>query len=44
MPGLNHLFQDAKIGSPKEYGQIEETLSPAALKVLGDWIEEHTRR
>jgi len=44
MPGLNHLFQDAKIGSPKEYVQIEETFSPAALKVLGDWIEEHTRR
>ena len=40
MPGLNHLFQDAKTGSPKEYAQIEETFSPAALKVIGDWIEE----
>lgn len=40
MPGLNHLFQDAKTGSPKEYAQIEETFSPAALKVMGDWIVE----
>jgi pimeloyl-ACP methyl ester carboxylesterase len=44
MPGLNHLFQDAKTGSEKEYAQIEETFSPAALKVMGDWIVEKTRR
>ncbi|MGD0629066.1 MAG: alpha/beta hydrolase, partial [Terracidiphilus sp.] len=31
LPGLNHLFQDAKTGSPAEYGQIEETISPVAL-------------
>ena len=42
MPGLNHLFQDAKTGSPKEYAQIEETFSPTALKLMGDWIEERT--
>ena len=40
MPGLNHLFQDAKTGSPNEYVQIEETFSPEALKVMGDWIVE----
>ena len=44
MPGLNHLFQDATTGSPKEYTQIEETFSPAALKVLGDWIEGTTSK
>ncbi len=42
IPGLNHLFQDAKTGSPNEYVQIEETFSPAALKVMGDWILENT--
>ncbi len=42
MPGLNHLFQDAKTGSPNEYAQIEETFSPAALKVIGDWIVKRT--
>jgi hypothetical protein len=31
LPGLNHLFQTAKTGNPKEYGEIEETMSPVAL-------------
>jgi hypothetical protein len=43
MPDLNHLFQHAKTGSPKEYSQIEETFAPEALKVMGDWIEKHVK-
>jgi hypothetical protein len=43
LPGLNHLFQTAKTGAPSEYQTIEETFSPAALKVIGDWIAAHTR-
>jgi fermentation-respiration switch protein FrsA (DUF1100 family) len=38
LPGLNHLFQDAKTGSPSEYGQIEETMSPVALDKIASWI------
>ncbi len=38
LPGLNHLFQDATTGAPSEYSKIEETFSPAALKIIGDWI------
>jgi fermentation-respiration switch protein FrsA (DUF1100 family) len=38
LPGLNHLFQTAQTGHPREYGKIEETFSPAALKLLADWI------
>jgi len=38
MPGLNHLFQTARTGSPSEYGRIEETMAPAALSTVGDWI------
>lgn len=38
LPNLNHLFQTAKTGSPAEYSQIEETISPAALKVITDWV------
>jgi pimeloyl-ACP methyl ester carboxylesterase len=38
LPGLNHLFQTAKTGSVSEYGEIEETFSPAALKIISDWI------
>ncbi len=43
LPGLNHLFQTAKTGSPAEYGSIQETISPVALKELGDWVEAHSR-
>jgi len=39
LPGLNHLFQKAKTGGVSEYAKSEETMSPAALKVMGDWIE-----
>ncbi len=38
LPGLNHLFQTAKTGSPSEYGKIEETLAPVVLTTVGDWI------
>jgi uncharacterized protein len=38
LPGLNHLFQSATTGSPAEYAQIEETMSPAALNEVSTWI------
>jgi hypothetical protein len=43
LPGLNHLFQTAKTGSPQEYGTIEETFSPAALNLISDWILQVTK-
>jgi hypothetical protein len=42
IPNLNHLFQTAKTGSPSEYSTIEETMSPVALKTVGDWIVART--
>ncbi|ADQ17542.1 alpha/beta hydrolase fold protein [Leadbetterella byssophila DSM 17132] len=39
MEGLNHLFQTAKTGSVMEYGQIEETISPAVLEKIASWIK-----
>lgn len=42
LPGLNHLFQPCKTGTPSEYGTIETTIDPAALKTMGDWILEQT--
>lgn len=36
---LNHLLQKATTGSLAEYGQIEETIDPIALKTVSDWIE-----
>lgn len=38
LPGLNHLFQTAKTGAPSEYAGIEETMSPAAMKTIADWV------
>jgi uncharacterized protein len=38
LPGLNHLFQTAKTGSPAEYASIEETISPVALEKMSTWI------
>lgn len=38
LPGLNHLFQPAATGAPGEYGQIEQTIAPAALERIGAWI------
>lgn len=44
LPGLNHLFQKAQTGSPSEYAKIEETISPDALELIGNWISEHTKK
>ena len=41
-PKLNHLFQNSQTGSPAEYGQIEETMSPEVLKTVSDWILSRT--
>ncbi len=38
LPGLNHLLQTAETGSPSEYGRINETMSPVALRTISDWI------
>jgi len=43
LPGLNHLFQTAKTGSPMEYSKIEETISPVVLNLIKDWILETTK-
>ncbi len=44
IPKLNHLFQTSETGSPSEYSKIEETISPVALKIIGDWIIAHTKK
>ena len=37
---MNHLFQTAVTGSPLEYAQLEETMAPEVLGLIGDWIVE----
>lgn len=43
LPELNHLFQHAYSGSPTEYAAIDETFSPEALKMIGDWLLARTK-
>ncbi len=42
--GLNHLFQDARTGSPMEYASIKESISPRAMEVISKWIMRETER
>lgn len=41
LQGLNHVMQTAQTGSPEEFDTIEESISPVALKVIGDWVQVH---
>lgn len=42
-PGLNHLFQECKTGSPSEYALIEQTISPVVLDEVTQWIAKQTK-
>ncbi len=44
LPGLNHLFQHARNGSPSEYSANEETFALEALKLVTDWVVERAAR
>jgi pimeloyl-ACP methyl ester carboxylesterase len=44
LPGLNHLFQKCSTGLPSEYAGIEETMNPAALDAVRDWVRKETER
>ncbi len=43
LPGLNHLFQHCKTCTIQEYGELEETFSPEALQIMGDWLEKNVK-
>jgi len=43
IPRLNHLFQTCKNCTVMEYGQLEETFSPVALTLLGNWIDKNVK-
>ncbi|MCP4612189.1 MAG: alpha/beta fold hydrolase [Planctomycetes bacterium] len=44
LQGLNHLLQTAATGEESEYIKIEETMSPAAMKIIADWIKEQVKQ
>ncbi|MHB9039340.1 MAG: alpha/beta hydrolase family protein [Melioribacteraceae bacterium] len=39
-PKANHLYQEAKTGSPGEYNELEKEFVPGFLEKIGDWIEQ----
>ena len=39
LPDLNHLFQHCETGSPNEYFEIEETVSPEALELIVGFVK-----
>jgi hypothetical protein len=43
LPGLNHLFQKCNQCTVAEYSTIEETFSPSALGIIGDWMARRIR-
>ncbi len=40
--GVNHLFQTAQTGAVSEYGTIKETLKPAVLEIINEWLKQKT--
>jgi pimeloyl-ACP methyl ester carboxylesterase len=42
LPGLNHLFQDAQTGLVSEYITNSQTMAPAALDLMTDWVVAHS--
>ncbi len=38
IPDLNHLFQTCNSCTIQEYGELEETFSPAVLKAIDTWL------
>jgi pimeloyl-ACP methyl ester carboxylesterase len=38
LPGLNHLLQHARTGSPLEYKEIEETVAPEVLDMVAQFL------
>ena len=40
LPGLNHLMQECETGTVKEYGEIEQTMSPQVLEMIVRWLSE----
>lgn len=41
LKGLNHLFQHCTSCTIQEYGQLEETIAPEALEVIGAWLKKN---
>jgi pimeloyl-ACP methyl ester carboxylesterase len=41
--GHNHLFQRCTLCTVEEYAKLDESFSPAVMKIVSDWIKKNTR-
>ncbi len=44
IPQANHLFQKCTTGGVDEYAQIETTVEPEVLRLVGEWIQANAGR
>lgn len=44
IPGLNHLFQSCLQCNPAEYSDLEESFSPEALDLIGNWLKKNIQK
>jgi uncharacterized protein len=43
LPGANHLFQQARTGSPTEYASLEKKFTGGLLPLVTDWLLSRSR-
>jgi fermentation-respiration switch protein FrsA (DUF1100 family) len=43
LTGMNHLFQTCSKCTVDEYGDLEETFSPVALRLITNWLEKEIK-
>ncbi|MGB8190825.1 MAG: alpha/beta fold hydrolase [Chitinophagaceae bacterium] len=43
LKGLNHLFQECKTCTVSEYGNLDQTFSPAVLEIMTAWLKKNTK-
>lgn len=41
--GVNHLFQECTLCTVQEYGQLEQTIKPEVLDIVGDWLDANVK-
>lgn len=41
--GVNHLFQECKQCDVGEYGELEQTIKPGVLQIVGTWLDNNVK-
>lgn len=41
--GVNHLFQECTTCAATEYGELEQTIKPEVLNIVGEWLDRNVK-